>query len=107
MTTNIIYNEDCYEGIKKIPDKSVDLVYIDIPYDLESNGGGGCFGSKKRDYHKEYEAVSENTSIKGISQRSRKSIDNISNIAFGIDYRILDDLVRIMKRIYIYIYMVQ
>lgn len=39
---NNIYNVDSYVAIKDIPDKSVDLVYIDIPYDLEGNGGGGC-----------------------------------------------------------------
>lgn len=32
--TNNIYNVDCYEAIKKLPDKSVDLVIIDPPYDI-------------------------------------------------------------------------
>ena len=36
---NNIYNVDCYQAIKEIPDKSIDLVYIDIPYIIES---GGC-----------------------------------------------------------------
>ena len=36
--TNHIYNEDCYQAIKEMPDKSVDLVYIDIPYLIEANG---------------------------------------------------------------------
>ena len=35
---NKIINCDCYEMIKNIPDKSVDLVYIDIPY-LFADGG--------------------------------------------------------------------
>ena len=29
---NTIQLGDCYELIKQIPDKSIDLVYIDIPY---------------------------------------------------------------------------
>lgn len=36
-----IYNEDCLEGMKRIPDGSVDLVLTDIPYgevNRESNG---------------------------------------------------------------------
>ena len=55
MELNKIYLGDAYELIKQLDDKSVDLVYIDIPYDIEGNGGGGAFVSKKRDNHKEYE----------------------------------------------------
>ena len=29
---NTIYNEDCLEGMKKIPDKSVDMILCDLPY---------------------------------------------------------------------------
>lgn len=90
FTENTIYNEDCYKAIKDIPDKSVDLIYTDIPYDLEDNGGGGCFGEKHRDYHKEYEAVSKNT--------------NIRETPFGIDYAILDEFCRVCKNIYVYMW---
>lgn len=37
---NKIYCEDSYEAIKKIPDKSIDLIYVDIPYLYDSGGGG-------------------------------------------------------------------
>ena len=36
METNVIYNEDCYVGIKSIPDNSIDLVIIDPPYDINT-----------------------------------------------------------------------
>ena len=29
---NKIYNEDCLEGMKRIPDGSVDCIVTDIPY---------------------------------------------------------------------------
>lgn len=29
---NTIYNEDCLEGMKRIPDKSVDMILCDLPY---------------------------------------------------------------------------
>ena len=29
---NKIYNEDCLEGMKRIPDGSVDCVICDLPY---------------------------------------------------------------------------
>lgn len=80
---NNIYNVDCYKAIKKIPDKSIDLVYIDIPYLIESGGGGKS----------------------QLGQRIQKiNKKEIIDIAQGIDYSIFDDLVRVMKYIYIYIY---
>lgn len=32
MKTNIVYNEDCIQGLKRLPDKSVDLIVTDPPY---------------------------------------------------------------------------
>lgn len=32
MQLNKIYNEDCLEGMKRIPDKSVDMILCDLPY---------------------------------------------------------------------------
>lgn len=76
---------DSYELIKDIPDKSVDLVYIDIPYEYESGGHDAGFIMKsqivKETYSKKIEAISH-----------------------GIDYSILDELCRVLRHIYIYIY---
>ena len=81
---------DCYELIKNIPDKSIDLVYIDPPYDFmtkhQSNNysGAGAFGKLGRKYHSELEN---------------------SSIIKGIDVKkILDELCRVMKKVYIYIW---
>ena len=32
MKLNTIYNEDCLEGMKRIPDKSIDMILADLPY---------------------------------------------------------------------------
>jgi len=32
VETNVIYNEDCLEGMKNLPDNSIDLVITDPPY---------------------------------------------------------------------------
>lgn len=82
--TNNIYNEDCYKAIKDIPDKSIDLVYIDIPYLI---GEGG-----KED---------KQSSLAKRIQKEDKQIEQIKN---GINYSIFDELCRIMKYIYIYIW---
>ncbi|WP_439332932.1 hypothetical protein [Staphylococcus pseudintermedius] len=34
---NKIYNEDCLEGVKRIPDKSVDMILCDLPYGTTRN----------------------------------------------------------------------
>lgn len=33
---------DCFEILKDIPDKSIDLVVTDPPYKFENQGGGFC-----------------------------------------------------------------
>lgn len=73
---------DAYEEVKKIPEKSIDLVVIDPPYQIVAGGGGGAFGVDKRDYHKE------------VSKKMN----------YGIKNELLDDLCKIMKHIYIYIW---
>ena len=32
-----IYNEDCLEGMKRIPDGSVDMILCDLPYGITAN----------------------------------------------------------------------
>lgn len=48
-----LFNGDCLELMKNIPDKSVDLVVTDPPYEFHSGGEGGAFGRDKRTYHRE------------------------------------------------------
>jgi site-specific DNA-methyltransferase (adenine-specific)/modification methylase len=87
---NTIQLGDCYELIKKIPDKSIDLVYIDPPYDFMSKhysygttySGAGTFGKMNRTYHSELE---NSSIINGINTKE-----------------ILNELCRVMKHIYIY-----
>ena len=45
---NEIYNEDSYEAIKKIPDKSVDLILTDPPYGINADKGVGGFGNSPK-----------------------------------------------------------
>lgn len=81
-----IYNEDCYQAVKDIPSKSVDLIITDPPYEWQRGG--------------------ENTGLfkKGVS--SRKFMNQIEELKIdkGIDYSILDEFVRVLKKINIYIW---
>lgn len=83
MINNII-KCDCYEMIKNIPDNSIECIYVDIPYLYKK---GGCSGSKMA------------TSIK-------KSNDNLvkANIVDGIDYKIFNEFIRILKNINCFIW---
>lgn len=83
FTNNIILG-DSYKIIKEIPDKSIDLIIIDPPYEIETEGGNTNIGKRFK----------KNT----INDLKKLEIVN------GIDYRLLDELCRIMKKINIYIW---
>ena len=104
---NDVYLEDSYKAIKEIPDKSIDLIVTDPPYEIVGGGSGGCFGVEHRDYHHEYKTLSvdehkrEGLRIKANAQRNR---ENLNCICAGFDYSLLDELDRVMKKINIYIW---
>ena len=50
MNVDVIYNKDCIEGLKELPDSSIDLVVMDPPYEMDTSGGG-AFGSFNKLYH--------------------------------------------------------
>ena len=37
MELDVIYNEDCIEGMKKIPPNSIDMILCDLPYGVTQN----------------------------------------------------------------------
>ena len=86
METNKIFNEDCLLGIKKIPDNSIDLVIIDPPYDICNKGG----------------KTGNSRVAKEVKSLEKELIDN--NLTDGFDISILDELIRVMKNINIYIW---
>lgn len=86
MEVNKIYNEDCLVGLKKILDNSVDLVLIDPPYEISTIGG------KKGNSKLGKDILKLETELKN------------SNLVNGFNLEILDELVRVMKHINIYIW---
>ena len=53
-----ILNMDCMDGLKQIPDKSVDLIVMDPPYSFARTEGAGAYG-KSRPYFKELKTLAE------------------------------------------------
>ena len=37
LELNKIYNIDCIEGMKLIDDKSIDMIFVDLPYEVTAN----------------------------------------------------------------------
>ncbi len=81
LELNKIYLADCYEFIKQIPNKSIDLIITDPPYEQEVNHSAGAFGKKKKLHFQQ-----------------------IVDLSYGFDYSILDEFVRVLKKINIYIW---
>lgn len=84
MKLNEIYLGDAYKLIKEVPDKSVDLIVTDPPYQIDGlHIGTGILKNRK---HTHVNEMME------------------TNLGNGIDLSILDDLVRVMKKINIYLW---
>ena len=85
MEINTIHLGDAYELIKQVPDKSVDLIVTDPPYQFGDSGWGAENDGKwySRQYAKE---IADET------------------LANGIDISILNEFVRVLNKVNIYIW---
>ena len=77
---NKIYNMDCIQGMRQMPDKSVDLVVTDPPYLIETSGAG-IYKQDNKQYVKELNEMKD-----------------------GFSREVLDELCRVMKKINIYFF---
>lgn len=81
---NQIYNRDCYEAIKEIPSRSIDVIYTDIPYLYK--------GINKK-------ATTNKSKIANSINRLFDESGDLSQITDGIDYAIFDEFCRVLKYI--------
>lgn len=72
---------DSYKLIKDLPDKSVDLIVTDPPYDISVDHGSGAFGVEKKLHYAQFTPFSN-----------------------GIKEEILVEFVRVLKKINLYIF---
>lgn len=84
MELNKIILGNAYELIKQVPDKSIDLIITDPPYQIEGIHGSGI--------------LKERNNANAFNQIAESDLDK------GIDYKILDDFMRVMKIPNIYIF---
>lgn len=105
MDLDKIYLGDAYKLIKQVPDKSIDLIVTDPPYQFRSGSGGGAFGTKKRSHEELEVALKSPSTINNPSVRRKiKNRFEISDISSGFDNSILDECCRVMKKINIYVW---
>ena len=84
LETNKIYNEDCLSWIKNIPDNTIDLVIIDPPYKVRKK------------------TTDVNTLAIAVKKYNLElQRDNLTD---EYDKSILDELIRVMKKVNIYIW---
>lgn len=77
IDVDIIYNQDCLDGMRRMPDGCVDLCIADPPYSFKATTGGGAFGSKSEDgskgraYHAELFPMSQGFTIDVLDEMCR------------------------------------
>ena len=82
---NHIYCADCYVAIKKILDKSVDLIVTDPPYEIHNTKAGG-----NSNFAKSIQAMNDELEKNELTQ--------------GIDEAILKECIRVLKKINLYVW---
>lgn len=109
-----IYNANCYEKIKEIPDQSIDCIYIDIPYLFKTGGTSKTeMGARRKKLNKQLHSFdlklqqnqdkSKHNLLRIDKYQAQKRCDVVS-MDTGIDYAILDDFCRVLKKINIFIW---
>lgn len=114
LEPNNIYLGNAYELIKEIPDKSIDLIIIDPPYEYTTGGTGKSQTGK---YKELFERKNQNRADlkkftdKGLNDEQarvwadkEKNRNEIKHISSGFNLELLDELDKKMKNIYIYIW---
>lgn len=106
METNIIYNEDCFVGIKRIEDKSVDLVITDPPYEFKQGGfGGGQKDFSNRSFKKELdknELLNQDFDVARLMKEIERVCKKVNAVIFCNDCMLPKLLSYITEKGYVY-----
>jgi len=86
MEINKIYNSDCLEILKELPDNSIDLVLTDPPYLINQNNGG-------------------RTKFTNIRRMYKNKSENLKFIANSFDIKnVFNECLRVLKKPNLYIF---
>lgn len=90
LEINQIYNMDCLEGLKQLPDKSVDCIVTDPPF--------GCNASLKGEYNDDVEYIKSQIPV-WLKQMYRVLKDN-SHIYIYVPTKYIDNWLPLFKQIF-------
>ena len=87
MELNKIYNEDCLEGMKRVGDKSVDVIITSPPYNMNLRVSGNKYTSRQitKEFTTKYTNFNDNLPMDEYREFNKKVIDEclrISNLVF-------------------------
>lgn len=98
---NKIYQGDCLEEMRKLPDKSIDLILTDPPYNMKMDGGG-CF--ENRQYWKDIPKQQLNLGFNlNILKEYKRVLKNMNLIIFCSKDQLLDYLLWCKENNYLWI----
>ena len=91
METNVIYNEDCLEGMKSLPENSVDIIITDPPYNANygfenDNLSDDDFYNFTKDWVRESERISKKGIIFVVDTKYVLPFYRIPNIKYHHTY---------------------
>lgn len=93
MITTKLFQADCYNIIPTLPDKSIDLVVCDAPYQFGSIHGSGMFSEKN---HEKYGRTRNITML--------RNLEKLDSVVFE-PVRLLDMLEPKLKSFYGYFFL--
>lgn len=87
---NRIYNEDCLEGMKRIPDKSVDLVFTSPPYNMNLRIRNGKYCSRQivKEISTKYKNFDDNLPMEEYYEFNKKVIGELLRVSDLVFYNV-------------------
>ena len=90
MELNLIYNEDCLEGMKRMPDKSVDLVFTSPPYNMNLRIRNGKYCSRQivKEISTKYKNFDDNLPMEEYYEFNKKVIGELLRVSDLVFYNV-------------------
>ena len=88
LETNKIYNRDCLEGLKELPDNSVDMVLTSPPYNMITRIRNGMYTTREKSEHfsKKYKYFGDDLPIEEYYQFHKEVLTELLRVSKIVCY---------------------